>query len=101
MANNTQWEHNCPENLREVAKCLAATTNRDKLTRVQAEKKLERNVQTQQFGVRLLEVVACPKIPDVVQICSAIYFKNFIKKYWSCEVWWFFLFFLYNMFVQG
>ena len=53
-----------------------------KLTYI-AELALLQEEQKPDFSVFLLQIVATPQHDDVTRLASALYFKNFIKKWWT------------------
>ena len=85
--SSDQWVNQCPKDLVEIARAIAATQGYDRDLAKQCETLLKKNETSPNFGVKLLKILDQNGIPDNVKQGTAIYFKRFVERYWMLEVW--------------
>ena len=84
--SSDQWVSQCPKELVDIAKAIAATQGYNRNLAKQCEKSLKTGEKSPQFGVKLLQILDQNSVPDNVKLGTAIYFKRFVERYWRLEV---------------
>lgn len=59
------------------------TSRGQMLTALSAELALRQEERQPGFSVTLLQIVAAPDCDDVTRLASSLYFKNFIRRWWT------------------
>lgn len=57
------------------------------LISLSAELALRQEERQPGFSVTLLQIVAAPDCDDVTRLASSLYFKNFIRRWWTVRSW--------------
>lgn len=72
-----------PRTNKEGPSLLNSTLREQTLIILSAELALRQEERQPGFSVTLLQIVATPDCDDVTRLASSLYFKNFIRRWWT------------------
>lgn len=72
-----------PARIQELSESLGQTLSPDAEVRKSAERFLESLESSANYGVLLLSLVGTESVPPVLRTSASVYFKNFVRRYWS------------------
>lgn len=72
-----------PARIQQLSESLGQTLSPDANVRKTAERFLESLESSPSYGILLLSLVGTETVPPVLRTSASVYFKNFVKRYWS------------------
>ena len=83
MSNNSEQQPQQQAILQNVVQCISMTQTGNVELIKKATSQLESQHQRPRFGLLLLKLLTQPDIDQNIRMGAAIYFKNYVKKYWG------------------